>query len=132
MSETVEEPYTILVVDDSRAMRELLIAAISRLGDANVAEAGNGAEALEMFVGGWRPDLIITDINMPVMSGLSLLEKLRSEAKLKDIPVVIITTETAIEERQLALTLGANAFVTKPIKITAVVNTLRPLLPVRP
>jgi two-component system chemotaxis response regulator CheY len=124
-------PYTILVVDDSAMMRELVFSAVKRLGDVDLAEAGNGAEAVEMLSGGWRPDLIITDLNMPVMDGLVFIQRVRSIVGLEKLPIVVITTERAVEEREQALRFGATAYVNKPIQARAMVDTLKPLLPAR-
>jgi two-component system, chemotaxis family, chemotaxis protein CheY len=124
-------PYVILVVDDSATMRELLSFAVRRIGEVDVVEASNGAEALAAIANGPRPDLVIADINMPVMNGLIMLEKIRADPALKDLLIVIVTTEKADEERATAMSLGANAYVTKPIKAQVVADTLKQLLPAR-
>jgi two-component system chemotaxis response regulator CheY len=124
--------YTILVVDDSATMRELLSFAVRRIGEVDVIEAANGAEALAAIAAGPRPDLVIADINMPVMNGLIMLEKIRADPGLKDLLIVIVTTEKADEERATAMALGASAYVTKPIRAQVVAETIRQLLPPRP
>jgi two-component system chemotaxis response regulator CheY len=125
-------PYLILVVDDSATMRELLSFAVRRIGEVDVIEAANGAEALAAIAAGPRPDLVIADINMPVMNGLIMLEKIRADPALKDLLIVIVTTEKADEERATAMSLGASAYVTKPIRAQVVAETIRQLLPPRP
>ena len=104
----------ILVVEDSPAVRQLIVFALKRLPDAKTVEAVNGVDALnklsfEAF------DLILADINMPVMDGLKLIGLLRNEPKYKDIPIIIITTEGVEEDRKKAMALGANAYLSKPI-----------------
>jgi two-component system chemotaxis response regulator CheY len=121
-----------MVVDDSATMRELLSFAVRRLGEVDIIEAANGAEALAAIAAGPRPDAVIADINMPVMNGLIMLEKIRADPALADLMIVIVTTETADEERAIAMSLGASAYVTKPIKAQVVADTLRTLLPPRP
>ena len=73
-------------------------------------------------------DIILTDINMPIMDGLKLVKRVRSDEALKDIPIIIITTEGAEEDRQRALALGANAYITKPIQAPQVIAKVKELL----
>ena len=73
-------------------------------------------------------DLVITDINMPIMDGLKLVKRVRSDPVHKDTPIVIITTEGSNEDRQRALQLGANAYITKPIQAPQVIATVKELL----
>ena len=97
------------------------------VGVHDVDEAVDGAEGLRSF--GKRPsDLVLTDINMPVMDGLKLVSLVRQDDTHKNIPVVIITTEGAHADRERAMTLGANAYITKPIQAAQVVDCVRRLL----
>ena len=73
-------------------------------------------------------DIILTDINMPIMDGLKLVKRVRTDEALKDIPIIIITTEGAEEDRQRALALGANAYITKPIQAPQVIAKVKELL----
>ena len=118
---------TALVVEDSPTMRQLIGYALSRVRGLTVVEAGDGVDALKKLAGG-RFDIIITDINMPVMDGLKLVKRVRTDEQLKSIPIVIITTEGADEDRQRALALGANAYITKPIQAPQVIQTVKQLL----
>jgi two-component system, chemotaxis family, chemotaxis protein CheY len=127
----VAAPYKILVVDDSAMMRELVFAAVSRMGNVDLVEAADGMEALEVVTNGWRPELVITDINMPVMGGLALVERLRANAELAQVPIIVITTERATEERDRAIALGANSYVNKPIQARAMIDAIKALLPER-
>lgn len=117
---------TALIVEDSPTMRQLLVYAVGRL-DLHTVEASDGVDALKKL-SEITPDIILADINMPVMDGLKLVKRVRSDERLRDIPIVIITTEGADEDRERALSLGANAFVTKPIQAPQVVELVRELL----
>ena len=75
-----------------------------------------------------KVDLILTDINMPIMDGLKLVNLVRSNDSYKDIPIVIITTEGAREDKDRAMALGANAYITKPIQSTVLLSTVQELL----
>jgi two-component system chemotaxis response regulator CheY len=119
--------FTCLVVEDSPMMRQLIVFALSRVKTLSVVEADDGVDALKKLAGG-RFDLIITDINMPIMDGLKLVKRIRSDAVHKDVPIMIITTEGAAEDRQRALALGANAYITKPIQAPQVLTKVKELL----
>ncbi len=116
-----------LVVEDSPTMRQLVVFALRRIQSLTIVEAEDGLDALKKLAA-QRFDIVITDINMPVMDGLKLVHRIRTDEALKDIPVVIITTEGGIEDRQRALALGANAYITKPIQGPHVVATVKELL----
>ena len=118
---------SILVVEDSPTMRQLITFALKRLSDVDITEAGDGVDGLKK-ISSAKFDLILTDINMPIMDGLKLVGMVRKDANHKDIPIVIITTEGAQEDRQRALALGANAYITKPIQAPQVINTVKELL----
>ena len=107
--------YTCLVVEDSPMMRQLLVFALSRVKNLKVTEADDGVDGLRKLAGA-KFDLILTDINMPIMDGLKLVKRVRSDPMHKDTPIIIITTEGSTEDRQRALQLGANAYITKPIQ----------------
>src|SRR3954469_8726049 len=118
---------TALVVEDSPTMRQLIVFAISRIRGLTVIEADDGVDALKKLAGG-HFDIILTDINMPVMDGLKLVKRVRGDELLKNIPIVIITTEGAEEDRQRALALGANAYSTKPIQAPQGIANVKELL----
>jgi two-component system chemotaxis response regulator CheY len=118
---------TALVVEDSPTMRQLIVFALNRIKGLTVVEANDGVDALRKLAG--QPlDIIITDINMPIMDGLKLVRRVRSDEALKSIPIVIITTEGAEEDRQRALALGASAYITKPIQAPQVIAKVKELL----
>jgi len=119
---------TCLVVEDSPTMRQLLVYALRRLPGMTTIEAADGVDALKKLATSPRPDLILTDINMPIMDGLKLVQRVRSDEKLHDVPIIIITTEGGAEDRARALALGANAYITKPIQAPAVMAKVKELL----
>jgi two-component system, chemotaxis family, chemotaxis protein CheY len=119
--------YTCLIVEDSPMMRQLLVFAMSRVKNMAIVEADDGVEALKILAGA-KFDIIITDINMPIMDGLKLVKRIRSDAVHRDVPIVIITTEGAAEDRQRALQLGADAYITKPIQAPQVISKVKELL----
>ncbi len=116
-----------LVVEDSPAMRQLIAYALKRIKGLEVAEAEDGVDALKVL-SQERFDILVTDINMPMMDGLKLVSLVRQDERHQHIPIVIITTEGAHADRQRALTLGANAYITKPIQAAQVVDCVKRLL----
>jgi two-component system, chemotaxis family, chemotaxis protein CheY len=107
-------PSKALVVDDSRAVRMLLSKALRQIG-YEVQEAANGREALEMIEdGNSGVELVLADWNMPEMNGLELLKRLRQNPALSSVAVVMVTTETEIEQIAEAMEAGANEYVMKP------------------
>ena len=116
-----------LVVEDSPPMRKMIVFALSRIRELLVVEADDGVDALRR-IASTRFDIIITDINMPILDGLKLVKRLRADEAYKDVPIIIITTEGAEEDRQRALALGANAYITKPIQAPQVIAKVKELL----
>jgi len=119
--------FTALVVEDSPTMRQLIVFALRRVKTLAVVEADHGGDALKKLQAG-KFDILITDINMPIMDGLKLVSLVRKDSNHKDIPIVIITTEGAQDDRERALALGANAYITKPIQAPQVIKTVKELL----
>lgn len=105
----------ILVVEDSPTMRQLISFAMKRIPNACVIEATDGVDALKKLSSD-KIDLILADINMPVMDGLKLVSLVRGNPSFKDIPIIMVTTEGAEEDRKRAIAIGANAYLTKPIQ----------------
>ncbi len=116
-----------LVVEDSALMRQMLVFALARIKDLVVVEATDGVDAIKKL-SQHRFDIVLTDVNMPVMDGLKLVRRIRTDPQHKDIPIIIITTEGAAEDRRRALELGANAYVVKPIQAAQVIATVRDFL----
>ena len=105
----------ILVVEDSPTMRQLISFAMKRIPDSRVIEATDGVDALKKLSSD-KIDLILADINMPVMDGLKLVSLVRGNTAFKDIPIIMVTTEGAEEDRKRAIAIGANAYLPKPIQ----------------
>ncbi|MES2744117.1 MAG: response regulator [Bdellovibrionota bacterium] len=116
----------ILVIDDSSTARQLIVNHLDGLGHT-IIQAADGDEGLMKANAETDISLIFSDINMPHMNGLEMVERLKKSSKTNTIPICLLTTETGNEELQRAKTLGVNAFLVKPIKkeqILAVVNGL--------
>lgn len=119
-------PKTILVVDDSATMRQLLTLTLKKLKGCEVVEAAHGGEAVAKLSS--RPfDLVIADLKMPEMDGLELVNHIRGVLKLS-LPIVIVTTKGGEEDRDRGLKGGANAYLTKPISGTALLQLVERLL----
>lgn len=108
-------PYTVLIVDDSPVMRTFIrrVLGLSGFEVRACLEAGNGEEALALLDTG-DVDVILTDINMPVMNGEQLLEKLSSNEVWKNIPALVVSTDATKERILRMLSLGAEGYVSKP------------------
>ena len=119
--------YSCLVVEDSPMMRQLVVFALGRISNLSVTEADDGVDGLRKLAAG-KFDIILTDINMPIMDGLKLIQRVRMDATHKDTAIVVITTEGGREDRERALRLGANAYITKPIQAPRVMATVKELL----
>ena len=121
--------YRILIVEDSPTMRQLLTFALKRLKNVDIVEAQDGMDGLRKVTSD-HFDLALIDINMPVMDGLKLVSLIRGEENIRDMPIVVVTTEGAKEDRERALALGANEYLTKPIQANRVLTVAKGLLKV--
>lgn len=119
--------YKVLIVEDSPTMRQLIVFALKRVRGLQIVEANDGVDGLKKLSAD-KFDLIFTDINMPIMDGLKLVSLVRNDANYKEVPIVIITTEGANEDRERALALGANEYITKPIQTTKILDAAKRLL----
>ena len=105
---------SVLIVEDSATTRAMIKAVIEDMGDDFITlEAGTGFEALKLLPQE-RFDLVITDINMPDVNGLELINFVKSNPNYQHIPIIIVTTERSDADRERGLALGASAYVTKP------------------
>jgi two-component system chemotaxis response regulator CheY len=114
-----------VVIDDSKAIRMILKKTLADLG-YEVAQAGNGREALDLFQndpGGFS--LALVDWNMPEMSGLEFVKRLRSEPRFSSVVLMMVTTETQVEQMVAALDAGANEYVMKPFTREIIEDKLR-------
>ena len=112
-----------LVVDDSRAMR-LILGRVLRDRGYDVAEAGDGREALDVLSSGPRPDVLLVDWNMPVMNGLDLVKAVRQDAAYAGIRIVMVTTESESTHVMQAIEAGADEYLFKPFTPEAVADKL--------
>ncbi|MEO0274678.1 MAG: response regulator [candidate division WOR-3 bacterium] len=119
-------PKTILIVDDSATML-LSLKTILEIHNFKVEQASNGKEALDKIKAGLKPDLIITDLNMPVMDGLEFIKNVRTI--LKFTPILILTTESEQSKREQAKKLGATGWLVKPVSGQDLINVIKKVLP---
>ena len=107
--------YDILIVDDSRTMRKILKQSFTLSGFevGSCLEASNGQEALDIL-NSCMVDLILADLNMPVMNGMDMIKALRKDEKRREIPVVLVTTQGSQPYLDEAYALGVKAYIQKP------------------
>ena len=119
----------VLIVDDSSVMRKIVERSLRQSGIelGQVSEAGNGAEALAVLQQG-KVDLILCDINMPVMDGLEFVKQLPSVENARGVPVVMITTEGSEGHVVQALSAGARGYIRKPFTADQVKEHVLPVL----
>lgn len=106
----------ILIVDDSATMRKILMRVIRQAGvdTEGFLEASNGQEGLERLAADGTIDLILSDINMPVMNGVEFVKAVRGLAAKATVPIVMVTTEGGESMVKTAMEAGASGYVTKP------------------
>ena len=114
---------SVLAIDDSRTMRNMLRIALTNAGfDVTLAEDGvHGIEVLEDL----RPDVVITDINMPRMDGFGVIENVRQMPEVRLLPILVLTTESAPELKARAREAGATGWIVKPFDETKLVSAIR-------
>ncbi len=120
-------PRTALIVDDSVAMRQMVTFSLARSG-FEVIEAANGAEGLSRLEKK-RVDLIITDLNMPVMDGIEFIRRLRARSASKYTPVLMLTTESAPAKKQEGRAAGATGWIVKPFSPEKLALVIAKVLP---
>jgi len=123
------KPITALIVDDSSVMRKIVERSLRQAGVefVSVLEAGNGSDALDILREK-AVDLVLSDINMPVMDGLQFVEKLQALPCAKEIPVIMITTEASESHVVKALSCGARGYIRKPFTPDEVKEHVLPVL----
>jgi two-component system chemotaxis response regulator CheY len=121
--------FDVLIVDDSPAMRTFIgrVIDISGLDVGKRIEASNGQEALDLLHKNWI-DIILTDVNMPVMNGEEFIERLAEDEILRTIPVLVVSTDGSEHRVQRMMSLGARAYVTKPFSPEQLRGTMEQLL----
>ncbi|RKY67101.1 MAG: response regulator [Candidatus Latescibacterota bacterium] len=108
----MEGTALILVAEDSPTVRKLVTLALKAQG-FRVVQAQDGMDALEKLAR-YEVDLIITDLNMPNMDGYSLIQAIRENEHLKDVPIIVLSSEAKEEDKQKAFALGADSYLVKP------------------
>ncbi|MHB8418939.1 MAG: response regulator [Myxococcales bacterium] len=116
-----------LVVDDSAVMRLAMTEALSSIPGLSCVTAVDGADGIRRL-GGERFDIVLTDLNMPILNGLALVSYIRRQPELQALPIVVVTTESAEEDRRRLLKAGADAYVVKPIVSATLQARVRELL----
>jgi two-component system chemotaxis response regulator CheY len=116
---------TVLTVDDSRTMREMLRLALADAG-FRVVQAEDGIHGLEVLQAeAERPQVIVTDINMPRMDGFGFIEELRGDQRYRGIPILVLTTESDAEKKNRARMAGATGWIVKPFNPVKLVDAIR-------
>ncbi len=119
---------TVLVVDDSVSMRQMVTFTLKGAG-FEVVEAGDGKEAVDKLNGGAKPNLVITDLNMPNMDGISLIKAIRGMAAHKFTPVLMLTTESSGDKKKEGQSAGATGWIVKPFNPDQMLATIGKVLP---
>ena len=119
---------TVLVVDDSPTMRQMVAFTLTSAGD-QVVEAGNGKEAVGKVNGGAKPDLVVTDLNMPEMDGITLIKEIRKMPTLKFTPILMLTTEASDDKKKAGQAAGATGWIVKPFNPEQMMAVIKKVLP---
>ena len=117
----------ILIVDDSKTVRNL-VAFIMKKEGFKVTTAEDGLDGLEKLYSLGEVDLIVSDVNMPRMDGLTFIKTVREQAAYRDIPIVVLSTESQDKDVQIGLTVGANLYMVKPAQPEKLVRNVKMLL----
>jgi two-component system, chemotaxis family, chemotaxis protein CheY len=118
---------TVLIVDDSNTMRQMVAFTLQQAGFA-VLEGSNGQEGLTKLAS-QRVDLIVTDLNMPVMDGITFIRNIRRGATTRGIPVLMLTTESQDSKKREGKEAGATGWIVKPFHPDKLLNTISRVLP---
>jgi two-component system, chemotaxis family, chemotaxis protein CheY len=117
----------VLVVDDSKVMRDMVVACLRARDGLHFTHAASGLEAIErLSLGSF--DLVVLDLNMPDIGGIEVVEFIRGQDKLRDLPVLIVTTRGDESSREQALRAGASGFMTKPFTPEGILSQVDGLL----
>jgi two-component system chemotaxis response regulator CheY len=120
-------PKKVLIVDDSVTIRQMVSFTL-RAAQFEVVEAENGADALKKLAG-LTPDLIVTDLNMPVMDGLTFVRSARALPATRYVPILMLTTESQAEKKAQAKAAGATGWIVKPFNPPSLLETIAKVLP---
>lgn len=116
---------TILAVDDSKSIRDMVAFTLEPHG-YRVVQACDGQDGLTKFLSG-RFSLVVTDLNMPVMNGIDMIQKLRAEPAGAGVPIVMLTTETSPEMKAKGKAAGATGWLSKPFDAEMLISIIRKL-----
>lgn len=116
----------ILVVEDNMLVQEVYASALQQL-DCDIVTADDGHEAME-HAEEERPDLIIMDIMLPGVSGLDLVQKMKADPALKDVPIIVVTTMATAGDAEKIRAAGADAYLPKPIQVDEFIEAVRKTL----
>lgn len=117
----------VLVVDDSKVMRDMVTACLKPKAALHVTQASSGLEAIEQL--SLKPfDVVVLDLNMPDIGGIEVLEFVRTQDKLRALPIIILTTRGDETSRVAALSAGASRYMTKPFTPEAILGEVEALL----
>lgn len=119
---------TVLVVDDSPTMRQMVAFTLTNAG-YQVVEAGNGKEAVGKVNAGAKPDLVVTDLNMPEMDGITLIKEIRKMPALKFTPILMLTTEASDDKKKAGQAAGATGWIVKPFNPEQMMAVIKKVLP---
>ncbi len=119
---------TVLVVDDSSTMRQMVAYTLKNAG-YDVVEAGNGKEAVGKLNAGTKPALVVTDLNMPEMDGITLIAEIRKMAAFKFTPILMLTTESADDKKKAGQAAGATGWIVKPFNPEQMLKVIQKVLP---
>ncbi|MDI7268511.1 MAG: response regulator [Myxococcota bacterium] len=120
-------PAKILVVEDDPDVRMLVSSVLSKWYE--VRTATNGFEALTTIEAGFKPDLIVADIMMPELDGITMTKALKHQPSTSQIPVIFLTARTTPRDVVEGINVGAKAYLTKPFKVDELVSKVAKLLP---
>lgn len=119
---------TILIVDDSATMRQMVSFTLTGAG-FDVVEAGDGQEAVGKLNAGAKPNLVITDLNMPKMDGISFIKAVRGMPSFKFTPVLMLTTESDETKKKEGQAAGATGWIVKPFKPEQMLQVIAKVMP---
>lgn len=119
---------TALIVDDSPTMRQMVAFTLTNAG-FTVIEAEHGKDAVRKVAGGPKLDIVVTDLNMPEMDGITLIKELRQLSAFKFTPILMLTTESAMEKKQAGKAAGATGWIVKPFNPEVLLKTIAKVLP---
>lgn len=119
---------TALIVDDSRTMRQMVAFTLTNAG-FTVIEAEDGKDAVNKVSAGTKLDIIVTDLNMPEMDGITLIKELRRLTAYKFTPILMLTTESAMDKKKEGKEAGATGWIVKPFNPDTLLKTIAKVLP---